>query len=47
LIQSVKTLDERLGLLEAGDTLRVVVRRQDQLVAAEIKVHKKAANESP
>jgi len=44
LIQSVKELQKQLGKLEAGDTLRLVVRRGMKLVTLELKVRKKSAN---
>jgi serine protease Do len=38
LIKSCKTLKSELGKLEAGDTVRLVVRRENQLVAVELQV---------
>lgn len=38
LIQSIKTLNTELGKLEAGDTLRIIVRRDDQLISIEMPV---------
>lgn len=38
LIKSCKTLETELGKLEAGDSLRLVVRRNNQLVSIEIQV---------
>jgi len=40
-VQSVKELEAEFGRLEAGDTLRIVVRREDQLVTFEMKVPRK------
>lgn len=41
LVQSVKELLTAFGRLEAGDTLRLVVRRNDQLQTFELKVPRK------
>ena len=41
LVQSVKELATAFGRLEAGDTLRLVVRRDDQLLTFEMKVPRK------
>lgn len=41
LVQSVKELNSAFGRLEAGDTLRLVVRRNDQLLTFEMKVPRK------
>ncbi|MBM81735.1 MAG: serine protease [Planctomycetaceae bacterium] len=41
LIQSVRVLSEQMGYLESGDVLRLVVRRNDQLVTVEMLVPKK------
>jgi len=41
LVQSVKELASAFGRLEAGDTLRLVVRREDQLVTFQMKVPRK------
>lgn len=41
LIQSVKELTAAFGRLEAGDVLRLVVRREDQLLTFEMKVPRK------
>lgn len=38
LIQSSKVLHKELGLLEAGDTLRIIVRRNNKLVSVETPV---------
>lgn len=42
LMQSVRMVKDELGRLEAGDTLKLVVRRGDQLVTFEIPVPKKS-----
>jgi serine protease Do len=42
LVQSVKEQATAFGRLEAGDTLRLVVRREDQLLTFEMKVPRKA-----
>jgi len=42
LVQSVKELATAFGRLEAGDTLRLVVRREDQLLTFEMKVPRKS-----
>jgi serine protease Do len=42
LIQSCKSLSAELGKLEAGDTLRLVLRRNGALVSVELPVVKKA-----
>lgn len=41
LIQSIKSLHEQLGKLEAGDTVRLVVRRGDRLISVEFPVERK------
>ena len=41
LVQSCRTLKEQLGKLEAGDTLRLIVRRDNRLVTVELPVEKK------
>lgn len=41
LVQSVSALQDELGQLEAGDTLRLVVRRDDQLMSFELLVPRK------
>ena len=41
LVVSIRTLKETLGKLEAGDTLRVIVRRDNSLVTVELKVPRK------
>jgi serine protease Do len=41
LVQSVKELATALGRMEAGDVLRLVVRREDQLLTFEMKVPRK------
>lgn len=41
LMQSVRMVKDELGRLEAGDTMKMVVRRGDQLVTFEIPVPKK------
>ena len=41
LVQSCRMLRKKLGALEAGDTLQIVVRRNDQLVTIEMPVPKK------
>lgn len=41
LVHSCRTLREQLGRLEAGDLLRIVVRRDDQLVTVEMPVPRK------
>lgn len=41
LVQSVKELATALGRMEAGDVLRLVVRREDQLLTFELKVPRK------
>lgn len=38
LVQSVRELKSALGRLEAGDTLRLVIRRNDQLESVEMRV---------
>jgi serine protease Do len=43
LIQSCRLLREELGRLEAGDTLRLIIRRNDQLVTVELPVRRKEA----
>lgn len=43
LMQSVRTMKDTLGRLEAGDILKLVVRRGDELVNVELAVPKKAA----
>jgi serine protease Do len=47
LVQSLKVLKSQLGKLEAGDTLRLVVRRGNKLVTMEMAVPKKAVKEKP
>jgi serine protease Do len=42
LIQSHRVLQGELGRLEAGDTLRLMVRRGNQLIAAELPVERKS-----
>jgi len=41
LVQSVRDLSAAFGRLEAGDTLRLVVRRDDQLLTFEMRVPRK------
>lgn len=41
LVVSIRTLKETLGKLESGDTLRLIVRRDNTLVNVELKVPKK------
>lgn len=41
LVPSLKMFKERLGRLEAGDTLRIVLRRDDRLVTVEMPVPRK------
>lgn len=41
LVHSCRTLREQLGRLEAGDTLRLIVRRGNRLVTVELPVEKK------
>lgn len=43
LVQSVRTFRDEVGRLDAGDTLRLVVRRGNALVTAEMPVVKKEA----
>jgi serine protease Do len=43
LVSSRKLLEERLAKLEAGDTLRLVVRRGDELISVELPVERKPA----
>jgi serine protease Do len=45
LQQSVRTLGKEVGRLEAGNKLRVVVRRDDELITFEFDVPKKPAKE--
>ncbi|MCH7987780.1 MAG: serine protease [Planctomycetes bacterium] len=45
LIQSIKMLNAELGKLEAGDTLRLIVRRNDELISVEIPVERKKGKE--
>lgn len=47
LMQSVRTTLDELGRLEAGDTLKLVVRRGDQLLTMEFAVPKKTAPAVP
>lgn len=42
LVQSCRSFQELLGKLEAGDTLKLVVRRSGNLVPVEMPIHKKA-----
>lgn len=42
LMQSVRTMKEAIGKLEAGDVLKLVVRRGDELVTVDLPVPKKA-----
>ncbi len=44
LVQSNRTLKEQLGKLEAGDTLRLIVRRKDKLVEIEMPIKAKEEN---
>ena len=44
LVQSVKELATAFGRLEAGDVLRLVVRRNDQLLTFEMRVPRKASS---
>ena len=41
LVQSCRSLKKELGRLEAGDTLRLIVRRDNQLVSVELQVPRK------
>ena len=41
LVQSCHTLKEEIGRLESGDTLKLVVRREDKLVSVEMLIPKK------
>ena len=43
LVQSCQTLKEELGRLESGDQLKIVVRRDDQLITVTLPVIKKAS----
>ena len=45
LIQSIKTLNAELGKLEAGDVLRLIVRRGDKLISVELPVERKRKKE--
>ena len=45
LIQSCRMLKWELGHAEAGDTLRLTIRREDKLISVEMRVHKKAEKE--
>lgn len=47
LVQSVKLLVDQLGRLEAGDTLRLMVRRGSQLETVEMPVRLKPAKAKP
>lgn len=47
LIQSVAALQDEFGRLEAGDTVRVVVRREDQLQSIEMLVPRKTSRKKP
>lgn len=47
LVQSVKELAAAFGRLEAGDPLRLVVRRDDQLLTFEMRVPRKEKPEEP
>ncbi len=44
LVHSVRSLRGELGRLEAGDSLRIVVRRGDELVTVEMPVRRKETN---
>jgi serine protease Do len=46
LIQSCRTLKDELGVLEAGDTLRLVLRRGNQLISVDMPVLKKETVET-
>lgn len=47
LVQSCRVLREDMGRLEAGDTLKLVLRRGDALVPVELPIEKKPESASP
>lgn len=45
IIQSNRVLKQQLGKLEAGDTLRLIIRRKDKLVEIELPIKEKESKE--